>query len=74
MAGTASIANGIHFVGLVNVMNLKAAAVLARWGTGKQLEWLEKDVSGLKSSTPIVVICAHSPVGRVSAMGLGHRR
>jgi 3',5'-cyclic-AMP phosphodiesterase len=50
---------GVHFIGLVNVMNLKAGGL----GTlgGEQLEWMEKDVKGLKSSTPIVVF-AHIPL------------
>jgi len=49
---------GVHFAGLVNVMNLKAGGL----GTlGKeQLEWLEKDLKHLKASTPIVVF-AHIP-------------
>ena len=50
---------GIHFIALVNVMNLKAGGLglLGR----EQLEWLEGDVRGLKSSTPIVVF-AHIPL------------
>jgi Icc protein len=51
--------NGAHFIGLVNVLNLKAGG-LGSLGSA-QLEWLEKDVSGLKSSTPIVVF-AHIPL------------
>jgi len=51
--------NGAHFIGLVNVLNLKAGG-LGNLGD-QQLEWLEKDVSGLKSSTPIVVF-AHVPL------------
>jgi hypothetical protein len=51
--------NGAHFIGLVNVLNLKAGG-LGNLGSA-QLEWLEKDVSGLKSSTPIVVF-AHIPL------------
>jgi 3',5'-cyclic AMP phosphodiesterase CpdA len=53
---------GVHFIGLVNVMNLKAGGL----GTiGKeQLEWMEKDVKHLKSSTPIVVF-AHIPLWSV---------
>jgi 3',5'-cyclic AMP phosphodiesterase CpdA len=54
--------NGAHFIGLVNVLNLKAGG-LGNLGT-EQLEWLEKDVSGLKSSTPIVVF-AHIPLWAV---------
>jgi plastocyanin len=53
---------GVHFVGLVNVVNLKAGGL----GTlgAEQLEWLEKDVKRLKSSTPIVVF-AHIPLWSV---------
>jgi len=53
---------GVHFIGLVNVVNLKAGGL----GTlgDEQLEWLEKDVRHLKSSTPIVVF-AHIPLWSV---------
>jgi len=53
---------GVHFIGLVNVMNLKAGGL----GTlGKdQLEWMEDDVKHLKPSTPIVVF-AHIPLWSV---------
>ena len=53
---------GIHFVGLVNVMNLKAGGlgVLGH----DQLEWLEDDLKGRGSSTPIVVF-AHVPLWTV---------
>jgi Icc protein len=53
---------GVHFVGLVNVMNLKAGG-LGTLGP-EQLEWLERDVKHLKSSTPIVVF-AHIPLWTV---------
>ena len=53
---------GVHFVGLVNVMNLKAGG-LGTLGR-EQLEWLEKDVKPLKSSTPMVVF-AHIPLWSV---------
>jgi len=53
---------GTHFIGLVNVLNFKAGG-LGRLGH-EQLEWLEKDVSGLGSSTPIVVY-AHVPLWAV---------
>jgi len=53
---------GAHFIGLVNVMNLKAGG-LGSLGP-QQLEWIEKDVSRLKSSTPIVVF-AHIPLWAV---------
>jgi 3',5'-cyclic AMP phosphodiesterase CpdA len=54
--------NGVHFVGLVNVMNLKAGG-LGNLGA-EQLEWLEKDVKHLSASTPIVVF-AHIPLWSV---------
>jgi 3',5'-cyclic-AMP phosphodiesterase len=54
--------NGVHFIGLVNVMNLKAGG-LGNLGT-EQLEWLEGDVKHLKHSTPIVVF-AHIPLWTV---------
>ena len=51
--------DGVHFVGLVNVVNLKAGG-LGTLGRD-QLEWLERDVKHLKSSTPVVVF-AHIPL------------
>ena len=54
--------SGTHFVGLVNVLNLKAGG-LGSLGH-EQLEWLEKDVQHLKSSTPIVLF-AHIPLWSV---------
>jgi len=53
---------GVHFIGLVNVLNLKAGGL----GTlgGEQLEWLRDDVGHLKHSTPIVVF-AHIPLWSV---------
>jgi len=54
--------NGVHFIGLVNVVNLKAGG-LGVLGQA-QLEWLEKDVKRLPSSTPIVVF-AHIPLWSV---------
>jgi predicted phosphodiesterase len=54
--------NGVHFIGLVNVVNLKAGG-LGTLGR-EQLEWLENDVKHLKSSTPIVVF-AHIPLWSV---------
>jgi 3',5'-cyclic-AMP phosphodiesterase len=52
-------AQGVHFIGLVNVVNLQGNG-LGDLGHA-QLEWLEKDVKGLSSSTPIVVF-AHVPL------------
>jgi 3',5'-cyclic AMP phosphodiesterase CpdA len=50
---------GIHFIGLVNVMDIKEGGlgVLGR----EQLAWLENDLGGRSSSTPIVVF-AHVPL------------
>ena len=53
---------GTHFIGLVNVLNLKPGG-LGFLG-GEQLEWLERDVKGLSSSTPVVVF-AHIPLWSV---------
>jgi 3',5'-cyclic-AMP phosphodiesterase len=53
---------GVHFIGLVNVLNLKAGG-LGTLGS-EQLEWIEKDVRHLKHSTPIVVF-AHIPLWSV---------
>ena len=53
---------GAHFIGLVNVLNLKAGG-LGNLGQ-EQLDWLKKDVRGLSSSTPIVVF-AHIPLWSV---------
>jgi plastocyanin len=54
--------DGVHFIGLVNVVNLKAGG-LGTLGP-EQLEWLENDVKRLSSSTPIVVF-AHIPLWSV---------
>jgi 3',5'-cyclic AMP phosphodiesterase CpdA len=54
--------NGVHLIGLVNVMNLKAGG-LGTLGQ-EQLEWLEADVKHLKHSTPIIVF-AHIPLWTV---------
>jgi plastocyanin len=54
--------SGVHFIGLVNVVDLKAGG-LGSLGN-EQLEWLERDVKRLKSSTPIVVF-AHIPLWSV---------
>ena len=63
---------GAHFVGLVNVLNLKAGG-LGYLGP-EQLDWLEKDLKSVSSSTPIVVF-AHIPLWSVyPGLGLGHRR
>ncbi|MGE5814380.1 MAG: metallophosphoesterase family protein [Acidobacteriota bacterium] len=53
---------GVHFIGLVNVLNLKAGGL----GTlgAEQLAWMEDDLRHLKHSTPIVVF-AHIPLWSV---------
>jgi len=52
-------ADGVHFIGLVNVVNLKAGGL----GTlgDEQLAWLADDLKGKSASTPIVVF-AHIPL------------
>jgi Icc protein len=50
---------GVHFVGLVNVVNFKAGG-LGLLGA-EQLEWLEADLKSRTSSTPLVVF-AHIPL------------
>ncbi|HET6977026.1 MAG TPA: metallophosphoesterase [Pyrinomonadaceae bacterium] len=58
---------GVHFVGLINVLNLKQGSGTGLGGNGfgqlgeDQLAWLKDDVKGLSSSTPIVVF-AHIPL------------
>jgi Icc protein len=54
--------DGVHFIGLVNVMNLKASrlGVLGK----EQLDWLKQDVAHLGASTPVVVF-AHVPLWTV---------
>jgi 3',5'-cyclic AMP phosphodiesterase CpdA len=53
---------GVHFVGLVNVMNLQGGhlGVLGR----EQLDWLRQDLAGKTDSTPVVVF-AHVPLWSV---------
>ena len=54
--------SGVHFVGLVNVLNLKAGG-LGSLGS-EQIAWLKRDVAGLSSSTPVVLF-AHVPLWTV---------
>lgn len=56
--------NGVHFIGLVNVIDLKAGG-LGNLGA-RQLDWLRADLAGRPSSTPIVVF-AHIPLWTVYA-------
>ncbi|MBW7964270.1 metallophosphoesterase [Bradyrhizobium sp. BR 10261] len=55
-------AGGVHFIGLVNVVDLKAGG-LGNLGT-EQLAWLEDDLRGKSKSTPIVLF-AHIPLWTV---------
>jgi 3',5'-cyclic AMP phosphodiesterase CpdA len=52
----------VHFIGLVNVVNLKAGG-LGNLGD-EQLAWLEADLKSRSASTPIVVF-AHIPLWTV---------
>lgn len=54
--------NGVHFIGLVNVVDLKAGG-LGNLGA-EQLAWLAADLAGRPASTPIVVF-AHIPLWAV---------
>lgn len=56
--------HGVHFIGLVNVMNLKAGG-LGNLGP-EQLAWLADDLKDKSNSTPIVVF-AHIPLWTVYA-------
>src|ERR1700745_648342 len=55
-------ANGVHFVGLVNVVDLKAGG-LGNLGA-EQLAWLADDLKGKSKSTPVVLF-AHIPLWTV---------
>jgi Icc protein len=52
---------GVHFIGLVNVANISNGQTALGVLGDDQLEWMEKDVASLGSSTPIVVF-AHVPL------------
>ena len=51
---------GVHFIGLVNVVQLEGLGKLGQ----EQLAWLEGDLRGRSSSTPVVVF-AHIPLWAV---------
>jgi 3',5'-cyclic AMP phosphodiesterase CpdA len=53
---------GVHFVGLVNVKQLKAGGMGALGPD--QIAWLQKDLAGVSSSTPVVVY-THIPLWTV---------
>jgi 3',5'-cyclic-AMP phosphodiesterase len=55
---------GVHFVGLVNVFDLKAGG-MGNLGP-EQLAWLADDLKGKSASTPIVVF-AHVPLWTIAA-------
>jgi Icc protein len=57
-------AGGAHFIGLVNVANLKAGG-MGSLGE-EQLAWLAEDLKGKPTSTPVVVF-AHIPLWIISA-------
>jgi Icc protein len=56
--------NGVHFVGLVNVKDLKAGG-MGHLGAA-QLAWLQKDLAGLSASSPLVVY-THIPLWTIYA-------
>ncbi len=49
--------NGVHYIVLLNVFNFEKMGLLG----SDQLDWLAKDVSGVKSNTPVVVF-THVPL------------
>jgi 3',5'-cyclic AMP phosphodiesterase CpdA len=55
---------GTHFIGLVNVANITNGQTALGVLGDEQLQWMEKDVASLGSSTPIVVF-AHVPLWTV---------
>ena len=54
--------NGVHFIGLVNVVNTSEGGLGALGNT--QLAWLQDDLKGRSASTPVVVF-AHIPLWAV---------
>ncbi|WP_253875296.1 metallophosphoesterase family protein [Actinomadura rupiterrae] len=48
---------GVHFIGLVNTLNLKKLGHLGE----DQIAWVQRDIAGLHSDTPIVVF-SHIPL------------
>jgi Calcineurin-like phosphoesterase len=54
---------GVHFIGLVNVVDLKAGG-MGNLGA-QQLAWLAEDLAGKSASTPIVVF-AHIPLWTIA--------
>jgi len=64
---------GVHFIGLVNVANISNGNTALGVLGNEQLEWMEKDVASLGSSTPIVVF-AHVPLWTIYEQWAGGRR
>ena len=64
-------ANGVHFIGLVNVVDLKAGG-LGNLGA-EQLAWLEDDLKGRVEIDADRGVRPYPAVDGLSAMGLGHR-
>ena len=56
--------NGVHFVGLVNVKDLKAGG-MGHLGEA-QIAWLQRDLAGLSASTPLVIY-THIPLWTIYA-------
>jgi Icc protein len=54
--------SGVHFIGLINVKQLKAGG-MGHFGDD-QLAWLKRDLAGRRASTPIVVF-THVPMWTV---------
>ena len=62
---------GVHFVSLVNVVDLKKNG-LGSLGS-EQLAWLDDDLKARSNSTPVVLF-AHIPLWMVARTGAGARR
>ena len=56
--------NGVHFIGLSNVLNFKMGTMTSLGD--EQIAWLKKDLARVSKSTPIVVM-AHIPMWMVYA-------
>ena len=64
--------NGVHFIGLVNVLNLQAGG-LGQLGD-EQLEWLAGRRKGSGIEHTDCSLRAHPPLGGLSGVGLGNER
>ena len=62
--------SGVHFIGLVNVANLKAGGMGCLGD--EQLAWLEDDLKGAQALNADRRLRAYSALDRLSRMGLGH--